>query len=136
MLVLGRLYTKGMARSFRLFAQVIDRHLCTELMRPVCNSICRLPKVINIDDNTLGSSILTHIYTYSICPVAVQICTKALSYINIFFLSLFLLLTNGRVQNKLTVYNTNLGEIWKSNNRLQEMQLTEVLEKIKVLKIL
>ncbi|KAI9562991.1 hypothetical protein GHT06_010447 [Daphnia sinensis] len=85
-----------MARSFRLFAQVIDRHLCTELMRPVCNSICRLLKVINIDDNTLGSSILTHIYTYSICPVAVQICTKKLYPISIFlfFFPSFFLLTN------------------------------------------
>jgi hypothetical protein len=51
-------------RSFQLFVQVIDRHLCTELMCSVCNSICSLLKVININDNTLGSSILTHTHTH------------------------------------------------------------------------
>lgn len=62
---------KRQGTLLRLFAQVIDGHLCTELMCSVCNSICSLLKVIDINDNTLGSSILTH--TFTICPVPVQI---------------------------------------------------------------
>lgn len=74
-------------RSFQLFVQVIDRHLCTELMCSVCNSIRSLLKVININDNTLGSSILTHIHIHSTHYLS-DFCTnmnQSLSYINIFF---------------------------------------------------